>query len=271
MAGSDQNASSEKLIDAAIGACSGNIRRHSVSAALELGVILLLLALLLSSLYTFARLQGEENDARRVTLRSNLKDTLSSLDETRSYERRYEGQLANAQEKMPKNSNSPEFKAATGEVERYKADLQRTRNMTKSAEERVDKANSELRSHRSPPLLSDFLLYGAGATLIVLLGIFTGLYRLHFREITKNEQLKIGLMRIRIAANNAGVQGFDGEVRTSLTSGAFDVANEDRRHPKKIESPLPGHPSSDLAASLLNRFLDEMDVVLQPKAKPSGR
>jgi len=76
-------------------------------------------------------------------------------------------------------------------------------------------------------------------------------------------------MRIRIAANNASNTGFEGEVRTALTKGAFDSPIEESLLARrwKVESPLPGHPSSDLASSILNRLLEEVEVVLQPKGK----
>ena len=69
-------------------------------------------------------------------------------------------------------------------------------------------------------------------------------------------------MRIRIAANNAG-KGFQSEVREALTDRAFsyEVTSSGFFRRKKVDSPLPGHPGSDIAALAIEKVLEQYDLV----------
>ena len=82
---------------------------------------------------------------------------------------------------------------------------------------------------------------------------FLSLYRRSLVIIERYEHQILGLSRVRIAANNYDNDGFKSEVRLALTEGAFDspIAKKGR-----VESPLPGHPGSDLTAEMVNRLLD---------------
>jgi hypothetical protein len=255
-----QESSPEKFIDVAIAACRDNIARHSKAAILELTVALMILLVLLLSLYTLAHLQGEENDVKRQGLRESVNDANNQAQRDMEY---YQGLV-----KQNRLGVGVLNKGAPQPVEKLD-ETKNALNEYKYSAERAIKALNELQAYKSLPLISDSMLYGAGALFVVLFGILTGLYRVHIREITKNEQYRLGFMRIRIAANNASTTGFDGEVRTTLTKGAFDSPIEESLLARrwKVESPLPGHPSSDLASSILNRLLEEVEVILQPKGK----
>lgn len=113
------------------------------------------------------------------------------------------------------------------------------------------------------PIVSGILLL-----VSVLIGVLVSLYRFHLMEIARTEHYKIGFLRIRIAANNPGT-GFGSEVRDSLTDGAFFYEHARAKTSVRVESPLPGHPTSDLSAALVGKLLEGIDIVVKPKAGAS--
>ena len=90
------------------------------------------------------------------------------------------------------------------------------------------------------------------------------IYRFHLLEGAKAEHAKLGFLRIRIAANNTS-PGFQSEVREALTKGAFDYQQSGGFLAKKgkIESPLPGHPTSDLTTAFINKLLDNISITIK--------
>lgn len=106
------------------------------------------------------------------------------------------------------------------------------------------------------------ILYVFAALFSVVFGVLMAIYRFHLSEISRSEQYRLGLHRIRIAANNHDKEGFNSEVRISLTQGAFDF-NSGKE--KKVESPLPGHPASDIGSLLTNKFLETIDIKVTNK------
>jgi len=110
--------------------------------------------------------------------------------------------------------------------------------------------------------IPDVVLYGLFAIFVVVFGVLMAVYRFHLNEIARSEHYKMGFMRIRVAANNYEKGGYNSEVRESLTTNAFSYqassvfSNKD----KKVDSPLPGHPTSDLTAVILNKLLDGMEI-----------
>lgn len=106
------------------------------------------------------------------------------------------------------------------------------------------------------------ILYVFVAVFVVVFGVMMAIYRFHLSEISRSEQLKVGFMRIRIAANNYQNEGFSTEVRTALTADAFTYQTG---KDKKIESPLPGHPSSDVGTLLVNKLIDNVELNLKSK------
>ncbi len=109
--------------------------------------------------------------------------------------------------------------------------------------------------------LSDMAVYAFLVIYTLSFAILMSLYRLHLNEASKAFHFKIGFLRIRIAANNEE-SGFQSEVRASLTTGAFDYIpiGKYAGNKEKIESPIQGHPTSDLSASVLNKLLDKIDI-----------
>ncbi|MAY43231.1 MULTISPECIES: hypothetical protein [unclassified Neptuniibacter] len=106
------------------------------------------------------------------------------------------------------------------------------------------------------------VLYVFVVLFVVVFGVMMAIYRFHLNEISRSEQLKVGFMRIRIAANNHDKEGFLSEVRGALTNDAFTYQTGKE---KKVESPLPGHPSSDISALLVNKLIDSIDLKIKDK------
>lgn len=162
-------------------------------------------------------------------------------------------------EKVDLASDIGEAKAKVESLSQRINSLQKTIEASQSKllalQERADRSVTE-----APPLLSDSFLLGLVGLIVLIVGVFTSLYRLHLREITKNEQYKLGFLRIHIAAWTSTVEGFQDEVRKTLTEGAFAFAAEESSGSgrKKLESPLPGHPTSDLATIVANQVMERI-------------
>lgn len=110
--------------------------------------------------------------------------------------------------------------------------------------------------------LPESLLYALAGLFVVVFGVLMAVYRFHLNEVARAAHYKIGFMRIRVAASNHDKEGFHSEVRQSLTDKAFDFSPSSviGGKGKQVESPLPGHPSSDLSAMLLNKLLEGVEV-----------
>lgn len=113
----------------------------------------------------------------------------------------------------------------------------------------------------------DFILYGI---FILIFSIVTSFYRFHQKEVSKYEHYLIGFHRIGIAANNSPKK-FEDQVRTALTREAFTYETSKGlfSKEKKIESPIPGHPTSDLATIMINRIFDAIEIK-ERKTKKDG-
>lgn len=118
-----------------------------------------------------------------------------------------------------------------------------------------------------PSTLKVGLLVFSGLFVLVF-GVLMSIYRHHLGEISRIQQQRLGLLRIRIAANNFALEGFQSEVRQSLTTGAFDPQ---KRKERKVESPLPGHPTSDLSAIIMNKLLDSVRIDIKQKENGDKR
>jgi len=125
---------------------------------------------------------------------------------------------------------------------------------------------ASLAEAQNQPGVGAYVYTGLGAAMLVIISLAVGLYRFHLKEVSRLEGDKLGFLRIRIAANNYDRPGFQSEVRSALTSGAFRLDTVKTPANSNLESPLPGHPSSDLATSLLNRVLDKFDISVKPRA-----
>jgi hypothetical protein len=112
---------------------------------------------------------------------------------------------------------------------------------------------------------TNYVIFGL---CVLVFGVLMAIYRFHLTEIAKGEHFQLGFLRIRIAANNIA-EGFLSEVRRSLTESAFDYAKPSIAIGKtrKLESPLPGHPTSDIATFILNKVFEQVEVRAIAKSK----
>lgn len=106
------------------------------------------------------------------------------------------------------------------------------------------------------------VLYMVLAFVIMFFGVFMSVYRFHLKEASKYNHLHIAFLRVRVAGNNTE-EGFQSEVRQALTENAFQLELNSAKNVfnsrKKIESPIPGHPSSDLSTLVINKLLDNIE------------
>lgn len=93
----------------------------------------------------------------------------------------------------------------------------------------------------------------------------TSFYRFFLKEISKQEHYLVGFHRIRIAGNNSTTK-YDDEVKIALTHNAFNYENStSNKKGKNVESPIPGHPTSDITTTLLNKIIDQLDFKSKDK------
>jgi len=141
-------------------------------------------------------------------------------------------------------------------------------NLEKMSENVQERQNGQITSADGLEFVSKnatFTYMTLGVYLVVV-GILVAIYRVYLVEISRNEQIKLGFWRIRIAARNTD-PGFQTEVRQSLTKDAFTFNRKAQSEKsKEVESPVPGYPASDLAAAVLNKILENVEVNVSKKS-----
>jgi len=107
--------------------------------------------------------------------------------------------------------------------------------------------------------IPDTILYAFLAIYTLTFSVLMATYRLHVGEASRLQHYIVGFMRVRVAGSN-NTEGYKTEVREALTLGAFEyVAKPEKKG--KIESPVPGHPGSEITTAVLNKLLDGVEVV----------
>lgn len=116
---------------------------------------------------------------------------------------------------------------------------------------------------------SSWAYIGAGFVIMVF-GVFMSIYRFHLKEAAKYEHLHIGFLRIRVAGNNTKA-GYQSEVRKSLTENAFqfEAGQTLFNANKKVNNPLPGHPTSDISTLIVNKLLENVDFQKKTQSSQS--
>ncbi len=117
-------------------------------------------------------------------------------------------------------------------------------------------------------LFSNSIIFALLAIFTIVFGVLMSIYRFHLNEISKAEHYTIGFIRIKIAAINDS-PGFQSEVRQALTEYAFSfqAGSIGLFKGRNVESPLPGHPTSDAATMILDKLLDKFELVEKKAAK----
>lgn len=106
--------------------------------------------------------------------------------------------------------------------------------------------------------IPDFAIYAFLAVFTLTFSVLMAIYRLHLNELNRLQQQIVGFSRIRVAGANSS-PGYQSEVREALTSGAFDFGANSKKG--KLDSLVPGHPTSDLTAAAINKILEHVEVV----------
>ena len=268
-------------LDSAIEACELNIKRHSLLAATSMLIGFGIITMIVLSGGWYATNTSNSIDMQRLTLlekNNNLKSKLDEYEQLLSaYEKdsdSYKKQIQVLKSQISENNESDSPEELAEEME----NLVKSENYINSRIEVYQKIVSEslleysdaekvLNNYSAPPLIPQEILLTLTATVIVIFSIFIALYRFHQKEMTKNEHYKLGFLRIRIAYNNFDKEGFGSEVRIALTENAFAFKPDglfDKKS-KQIESPVPGHPTSDIATALTNKLLEKFDIDIKPK------
>lgn len=114
---------------------------------------------------------------------------------------------------------------------------------------------------KEKPSTSNTIYLALYGLFVLIFSVTTSLYRYCLKQISKIEHFYFGLLRIRIAGSNSKT-GFDDCVKESLTKDAFtyEVQSSIFSKNKQIESPIQGHPVSDLSTSILNKLLESYEI-----------
>lgn len=102
------------------------------------------------------------------------------------------------------------------------------------------------------------VLVGAGLFALIF-GVLMAIYRQHLAEVSKYQQYKVALMRVRVAMYIPDERVL---LQNALVAGAFDYRTGKE---KVVESPLPGHPTADALAAALSRLREAVEL---PKRNP---
>ena len=127
--------------------------------------------------------------------------------------------------------------------------------------------NTTLRQEKP---LSDTFAYLLFGFFVTVFAVLMSTHRFHLSESSRMNHIRLGFMRVRVAGRNTK-PGWQSEVRQALTAGAFPAADTlsgfglSKAKPQ-IESPLPGHPASDLSTQLLNKVLEKLEVSVKAKS-----
>ena len=106
------------------------------------------------------------------------------------------------------------------------------------------------------------------ALCVIVFGVLMAVYRFHLQEISKAEHLKLGFYRIKIIAEYDS-PSFDDDVKQALVANAFTYAKSSFSGIKqgRFDSPLPGHPATDIGTLVINKIFDTFDIKAEPKQK----
>lgn len=126
--------------------------------------------------------------------------------------------------------------------------------------------NTVIRSEKPMSDIFAYLLFGSFVTVFAVL---MATHRFHLAEASRMNHIRMGFMRVRVAGRNSK-PGWQGEVRQALTNGAFANIEHSNgfslgKTKASIDSPLPGHPASDLSAQFFNKVLEKLDVTVKAK------
>jgi len=92
-------------------------------------------------------------------------------------------------------------------------------------------------------------------------GALAGQGRYYAKLAARFDLYATSFLRVRVAALNQEA-GYNEDIRRALLTDLFKVPEAPSS--RRIKSPAPGHPGSDLAAALMNKLVDNIDLSLRP-------
>jgi hypothetical protein len=262
-----KNRESRDFLERAISACRINVSRHVASSMAEFVAVMLLMLFTGAAAFKLAQMQGLENSSKYEALRAAADDTNRILAHVADHYQSVDYLVFHPPFAAKPLSGDDMNRAEQEWKTQHDKDLKEAQSSLDASRARAENDAKAVTSFEASPLLSNTETYGAGLIFVVLISVLVGLYRMHVREIVKNEHYRLALLRVGIAAANFEKPGYDTKVRVALLNNAFEIPSEPKLFEKtrKLESPLPGHPTSDLMTGIVNKILEKFEVEVKPK------
>jgi hypothetical protein len=237
-------------IDKSIEICEHHISKHRRSAFYMLSIILVLIGAFIA-LQSFQFVIERDNIDRLDEISSTARLTSYSVDH--SVQRSYE--VIDLLDKMYMAHDDSIIDATDKLILQTISDIQiDTNQLSTTLSKLINLSDQAPKAIEAIPESTVYFVYGI---FILLFGLVTSFYRFHLKEISKNEHYLLGFHRIRVAGNNSET-GYEDYAKYYLTKDAF--ATVDSGKSGKVDSPLPGHPTSDLSVEMLNKIFDRLEI-----------
>lgn len=264
-----ENEQNEKSIDIAISICEKKVKQHEGRATLFFAILFLITAVFITlTLTEYYKEQIEDsgkdvltaamqNNIEAIKLHNETSDLLEKkLKETYS--------LIGLINDVKSRKDIDSLFRYIDKEEKILIDFRRKLASTSYGIDtsvlttrKISREILGIRKENKPDSLFPYIMFGA---FVLIFGVVASFYRHHTKEASKFEQFHIGFLRIRVAANNSST-GFEDLVKESLTRDAFQFET----NKKRIESPLPGHPTTDIVTNMLSKLLDNFELKQKEK------
>ena len=254
---SNQNSDIDNSIDSAIDTCTKNINVHRKEGRVFFTIIIITLVVFVlvqglafySNAYNQNKVSGFKDELifNSKKIEQNVSNNIALFSELTSFNKKHNndsvyGSFNNLLDSLALHRSN---------IDTITSDLRKLPTLLNSSFLKID--NTVI-----------YIFYGV---FILVFGILTSFYKFHLKEAAKYEHFLFGFLRIRIAGNNSKTR-YEDEVKTSLTKDAFSIEHKPLiSKDKGIESPIPGHPTSDAFIFIMNKILGSVEITAKPKNK----
>jgi len=251
-----------KSIDEAIVKCEQNVDRHRGEARMIFRLIIFVLLSFFAVQGLFF-IQTFYNRSVYSSLNESLKRSDSIIYKASRLNNGsvnvLKGLLTDSIKKLLKNNDKLVFSDYARDADTIESEIKKNNLAVIGAQEKIAKIPGDVNDRFLK--IDNSIIYIIYGVFILVFGVLTSLYRFHLKEIAKYEHFLFGFERVRIAGNNSK-SGYDDEVKISLSKDAFspEVKVESKEIKRQVESPIPGHPTSDLAAALFSKILSAVEI-----------
>lgn len=235
----------------AVGACRNNILRHALFSLAEVIVALGILGGVGYFLVDISKAQGIVINEKRVALQNAVNARIGARTAAKDEWGKF------LQTKPVFSASEASSAAAIQAMSKWERQAQSLLELANSSAEAESKAVDAMQNY-DPMVWTPNEMITAAALFLIVLGLLIGVYRIHVKEIARNEYSRLALLRVSLAKAAGGSE----EVIKCLLQDAFSVPTEQAAlfsGRRKFESPLPGHPGSDLGTALINKFLENYE------------